>query len=157
MLMIEPGTKNGEILRGPPASTASCVSSISGSPPMPEPMQTPICSRFSRVEIEARVLDRFDRRGETVVDEGVEAAHFLRRKVLASASKPLTSPAICEVKADGSKRVMRAMPDLPARMFDQASGTPMPTGADDSESCDDYSASGQMSHRCARFRTSGAP
>ncbi|MNC85674.1 hypothetical protein D3C83_12850 [compost metagenome] len=47
-LMIEPGTKNGVILRGPPASIALCVSSISGRPPIPEPMHTPICSRCSR-------------------------------------------------------------------------------------------------------------
>ena len=45
MLMMVPGTKNGEILRGPPAINASCVVSINGRPPIPEPMQTPICSR----------------------------------------------------------------------------------------------------------------
>src|SRR5579862_9375613 len=44
MLPIEPGTKNGEILRGPPVRYASCVSSINGRPPMPEPMQTPMRS-----------------------------------------------------------------------------------------------------------------
>jgi hypothetical protein len=47
-LMIEPGMKKGEILRGPLASMVLCVSSISGSPPMPEPMHTPTCSRASR-------------------------------------------------------------------------------------------------------------
>ena len=47
-LMIEPGMKKGEILRGPLASTALCVSSISGRPPMPDPMHTPTCSRCSR-------------------------------------------------------------------------------------------------------------
>ena len=48
MLMMVPGTKNGEILRGPPASIGIMRgSSISGRPPMPEPMQTPICSRVS--------------------------------------------------------------------------------------------------------------
>jgi hypothetical protein len=46
--MIEPGTKNGVILRGPPARKALCVSSISGRPPMPEPMQAPTCSRGTR-------------------------------------------------------------------------------------------------------------
>src|SRR5688572_31085191 len=43
-------------------------------------------------------------------------------------SKPFTSPAIWELKAEGSKRVMRVMPDWPARMLFQASGAPMPTG-----------------------------
>ena len=41
MLMIEPGTKNGEILRRPPRMKSDLVSSIIGSPPMPEPMHTP--------------------------------------------------------------------------------------------------------------------
>ena len=41
MLTMEPGTKNGVILRQPPAMYAAFVSSISGRPPMPEPMQTP--------------------------------------------------------------------------------------------------------------------
>ena len=41
MLTIVPGTKNGVILRQPPASNATFVSSISGRPPMPDPMQTP--------------------------------------------------------------------------------------------------------------------
>ena len=46
MLMMLPGTKNGEILRGPPfVRSSSCVSSISGSPPIPEPITQPIRSR----------------------------------------------------------------------------------------------------------------
>src|SRR5215207_1502752 len=44
-------------------------------------------------------------------------------------SKPFTSPASREGSNEASKREMGAMPDLPARMFDQASDTPMPTGA----------------------------
>ena len=39
--MIVPGTKNGLTLRRPEAEYARCVSSIIGSPPMPEPMHTP--------------------------------------------------------------------------------------------------------------------
>src|SRR6267142_925822 len=42
MLMMVLGMKNGEILRGPPFSTSLCVSSIIGSPPMPEPTLTPM-------------------------------------------------------------------------------------------------------------------
>jgi len=41
MLMIVPGTKNGEIFRTPPCMYARCVSSIIGKPPMPEPTDTP--------------------------------------------------------------------------------------------------------------------
>src|SRR5574338_154059 len=44
-------------------------------------------------------------------------------------SNPRTSPAICEVKVEGSKRVMRLIPDLPATMLVQLCATPMPTGA----------------------------
>ena len=40
MLMIVPGTKNGEIFRSPPPA-ARCVSSIIGRPPIPEPIETP--------------------------------------------------------------------------------------------------------------------
>ena len=44
MLMMVPGMKKGEILRGPPPRKSSCVSSIIGRPPMPEPILTPIRS-----------------------------------------------------------------------------------------------------------------
>src|SRR5471032_1754408 len=49
ILMIEAGTKNGEIRRGPRLSYSSLVSSISGRPPIPEPMMTPMRSAFSSV------------------------------------------------------------------------------------------------------------
>ena len=49
MLMMVPGMKNGEILRGPPASNSLWVCSIICRPPMPEPMLTPIRSAFSGV------------------------------------------------------------------------------------------------------------
>ena len=41
MLMIEPGTKNGDTLRTPPAAKSSQVFSIIGRPPIPEPIDTP--------------------------------------------------------------------------------------------------------------------
>src|SRR5690606_40349669 len=37
MLMIEPGTKNGDMRRTPRLRYSAWVSSIRGSPPMPEP------------------------------------------------------------------------------------------------------------------------
>ena len=43
-------------------------------------------------------------------------------------SKPFTSPAIWLARRDGSKRVMRVMPDLPASAFSQASATVLPIG-----------------------------
>ncbi len=45
--MIEPGTKNGEIRRGPPLSRALWLCSIIGRPPIPEPMATPMREAFS--------------------------------------------------------------------------------------------------------------
>ena len=41
MLTIEPGTKNGEIRRGPRFVYSAWFSSIIGRPPMPEPTITP--------------------------------------------------------------------------------------------------------------------
>ena len=41
MLMIEPGTKKGEMRRGPLASIPRMFSSILGRPPMPEPTFPP--------------------------------------------------------------------------------------------------------------------
>ncbi len=47
MLMIDAGTKNGEIRRGPRAAYSICVSSIIGNPPMPEPTMQPMRSACS--------------------------------------------------------------------------------------------------------------
>ena len=46
-LMIAEGMKNGEILRGPPSSSALCSRSIVVNPPMPEAMNTPTRGRES--------------------------------------------------------------------------------------------------------------
>src|SRR6185503_938788 len=43
-------------------------------------------------------------------------------------SNPFTSPAICEAKGVGSKRLILLMPDLPATIAAQASLTELPTG-----------------------------
>src|SRR5712675_1595508 len=40
-LMMAEGIKNGEILRGPPSSSALCSRSIVVNPPMPDAMNTP--------------------------------------------------------------------------------------------------------------------
>ncbi len=49
MLMMEPGTKNGETRRGPRFIISLWLSSIIGSPPMPEPMTQPMRSRLASV------------------------------------------------------------------------------------------------------------
>ncbi|MNT80303.1 hypothetical protein D3C72_2197420 [compost metagenome] len=47
MLMIDAGTKNGEMRRGPRLAYSPCVCSIIGRPPMPEPMLQPMRTAFS--------------------------------------------------------------------------------------------------------------
>ena len=42
MLMMEAGTKNGVMRRGPRAASSAWVFSISGKPPMPEPITQPM-------------------------------------------------------------------------------------------------------------------
>ena len=49
MLMIDAGTKNGEMRRGPRLVSSACVSSIIGRPPMPEPTMQPMRSASSSV------------------------------------------------------------------------------------------------------------
>ena len=51
MLMIEPGTKNGEMRRAPRLTYSVWVSSIIGNPPMPEPTMTPILSELASVTV----------------------------------------------------------------------------------------------------------
>jgi hypothetical protein len=47
MLMIDAGTKNGVIRRGPRFSSSALVSSMSGRPPIPEPIRQPTRSASS--------------------------------------------------------------------------------------------------------------
>ncbi len=49
MLTISPGMKNGLIRRGPFSRYVLCISSMSGRPPIPDPMHTPTRSAFSAV------------------------------------------------------------------------------------------------------------
>ena len=46
-LMMAAGMKNGEILRGPPSSSALCSRSMVPNPPMPDAMKTPTRAAFS--------------------------------------------------------------------------------------------------------------
>jgi hypothetical protein len=54
MLMMLPGMKNGEMRRGPFLLSSSCIASISGSPPMPEPKLMPTRSALSGVTCSAQ-------------------------------------------------------------------------------------------------------
>ena len=46
ILIMVPGIKNGETLRGPDSSNVSLVLSIIPKPPIPDPIATPILSAF---------------------------------------------------------------------------------------------------------------
>ena len=63
--------KNGEILRGPPSSSALCSRSMVVNPPMPEPMNTPTSRRVLRRDRQPRVVHRELRGGDGVLDEDV--------------------------------------------------------------------------------------
>jgi hypothetical protein len=76
-LMMLPGMKNGEILRGVrDSSHLAVVSSIVLRPPIPAPIATPIRGAF------ASVLDRLHRGCEPEGHERIELAHVLRRHVV---------------------------------------------------------------------------
>ena len=93
--MMAEGMKNGETLRGPPLSSASCSRSMVMNPPMPEPMKTPMSGAFVRG----------DRRAPQSSIANCEAAmaYWMKRSIFlisffsmnCSGSNPLTSAAIC--------------------------------------------------------------
>ncbi len=92
MLMIEAGTKNGEMRRGPRLISSACVSSIIGRPPMPEPMLQPMRTAIfvgQRVAGgQAAVLHRLDGGGEPEMDEAVHVAGFFLGDVVARCRSP---------------------------------------------------------------------
>ena len=127
MLMIVPGMKNGEMRRGPCSESVRAPSSIIGSPPIPDPMFTPMRSAFASVAwMPASAIASIAAAVPKCRNRSKRRASLTGRYLLTS--KPFTSPAICEANWAGSKRVMRVMPGRPARTFAQASLTPIPTG-----------------------------
>src|SRR5574343_2051168 len=128
MLISEPGMKNGPILRMPPSWRATPVSSISGRPPIPEPIFTP-----------TRVLSRSATSSRPASATACSAAAIpkwmnlsMRRASLGEMywlmSKSLTSPATWQAMSLASKLVLVPMPLLPARRLAQAVVTSLPTG-----------------------------
>jgi hypothetical protein len=85
--MIEPGTKNGDTLRTPPAAKSSQVFSIIGRPPIPEPIDTPIRSGAG-LRFEPGVAYGLNARRHAVMDEDIHAARFFDREVLANIEIP---------------------------------------------------------------------
>ncbi len=80
--MIEPGTKNGEMRRGPRlAMYSTWVSSILGRPPMPEPTITPMRSAVGFGDFQAAVAQGLHPGSQAVMDEGIHLAGFLGRDI----------------------------------------------------------------------------
>src|SRR3990172_5810801 len=100
---------------------------MTGRPPIPEPILTPMRSAFSGVTCSPESRSAWI---PAAMPKWINVS--MRRASFADmycvTSNPLTSPAICAEKAAGSKCVMREIPGLPARMLDQASVTVLPTG-----------------------------
>ena len=80
--MIEPGTKNGEILRRPPCSVVRVRLLDHRQAADPGADAHADALHVARVAVEPGVLHRLHRRDEAVVDERVVAARFLAGQVL---------------------------------------------------------------------------
>src|SRR5579862_650628 len=127
MLMIVPGTKNGDRRLGPLAIISRMLSSIIGSPPMPEPTFTPTRSALessitspasssaSFVAARPKCTKRSDRR---VSFGGIQSAEL----------NPFTSAAKRVVSCDAWNLVMGATPLTPFVRLSQAAAMPIPTG-----------------------------
>ena len=93
MFTMRPGMKNGLIRRGPFSRTILCVSSMSGSPPIPEPMHTPTRSAFSGVTARPEsVIASFAAATAKWMNVSNFLTSFFSRN--ADGSNPFTSPAM---------------------------------------------------------------
>src|SRR5687767_6997464 len=126
-LMIDAGMKNGEIFRGPPASSASCSRSMLMKPPIPEPTNTPTRPAFSSV---------IGSPASSIASCDAAMANWMKMSIFLTSffsthrkgSKPLTSPAMRASNAVASKRVIRPMPVWPEVNARQFTSFPIPRG-----------------------------
>jgi hypothetical protein len=125
-LMIAEGMKNGEILRGPPFSSASCSRSMVMNPPMPDPIYTPTFGALSAV------ICSFE---SSIANCDAAIAYWMKRSIFltsffsmnCSGSKPFTSAAMRAAKALTSNLVMCPTPLVPASSAVQFAPVPMPS------------------------------
>src|SRR5262245_45865156 len=125
-LMIADGMKNGEILRGPPSSSALCSRSMVVNPPIPEAMNTPtfgasagvICSRASSMA-----------NCDAAIAYWMKTSIFLTSffSMKCSGSNPRTSPAMRVANCDASNFVIVSIPLRPAVSAVQLASVPMPS------------------------------
>ena len=87
-LMMADGMKNGEILRGPPSSSALCSRSMVVNPPMPDAMNTPTRAAISGVIANAGIVHRELRRRDRVLDEDVHLLDVFLLDELAADRSP---------------------------------------------------------------------
>src|SRR5262245_17520887 len=125
-LMIAEGMKNGEILRGPPSSSALCSRSMVVNPPMPDAMKTPTRGARSGV---------ISRRASSIANCDAAIAYWMKMSIFltsffsmnASGSNPFTSPAICVANCDASNFVIRLTPLQPPLRACQLASVPIPS------------------------------
>src|SRR5437870_1363073 len=124
--MIAEGMKNGEILRGPPSSSALCSRSMVVNPPMPEAMKTPTRGASSLVT---------SSRESSIANCDAAIAYWMKMSIFltsffsmnASGSKPFTSPAMRVANCDASNLVIVVTPLHPALSAFQFASVPIPS------------------------------
>src|SRR3984893_4895961 len=124
--MIADGMKNGEILRGPPSSSALCSRSIVVNPPMPEAMNTPT---------DGASTDVTTRPASSTANCDAAIAYWMKTSIFLtsffsmkrSGSNPRTSPAIWVEKAAASNLVIVPTPLWPATSASQFASVPIPS------------------------------
>src|ERR1700744_3963400 len=127
MLMIEAGTKNGEILRGPPFNQLSCSCSMGSRPPMPAPHTAPQRSGSNLLKsIPESVTACMPAATPYCINSSMRRASF--GVMYCVTSKSRTEPPKRTGKADTSNLVMGPIPLSPRRTASQADLTVLPTG-----------------------------
>src|SRR5262249_27103272 len=125
-LMMAEGMKNGEILRGPPSSSARCSRSMVVNPPMPDAMNTPTSLLFDGVMAKPE---------SSIANCAAAIAYWMKTSIFltsffsmnCSGSNPRTSPAIRVAKLAASNLLMVRMPLVPSVNAAQFASVPMPS------------------------------
>src|SRR5262249_23624687 len=125
-LMMAEGMKNGEILRGPPSSSALCSRSMVVNPPIPDALNTPMGGGSCGVT---------SSRESSIANCDAAIAYWMKMSIFltsffsmnASGSKPLTSPAMRVANCDASNLVIVPMPLRPAVSAAQLASVPIPS------------------------------
>ena len=127
MLMMVAGTKNGEILRGPPSTIFRVIGFDGADAADPGAHRYADAMRLRLFDLDARILDRVSRRSDAVVNEGSHLrASFGSRYCVTS--KFLMIPAMRVEKALASNASTRVIPLTPSRTFFHPSATVLPVG-----------------------------